>query len=171
MFRLLLVDDEPNILSALRRCLHTHADDDDAPEMLIECFTSPERAIERCEEEDFDLILTDYRMPRMNGVQFLLRTIESNPSAIRMLMSAYADLNALLDAINEARVMRFICKPWRENEVRSAVFAALLRRTQFRPGAHHALDASKAIQRRLASESPTITELDICFDGGIRIDR
>jgi len=171
MFRLLLVDDEPNILNALRRCLHARPDDRDAPETIIECFTSPEKAIERADEEDFDLIVSDYRMPKMNGVQFLLRTIESNPAAMRMLMSAYTDLNALLSAINEARVMRFICKPWRENEVRDAVFSALTRRAQFRPGIHHAIDASNAIHRRLEAESPHITELDLSDDGGILIGR
>lgn len=162
VYRVLLVDDVPNILSALRRCLHVGRGGDDAPEILVECFTSAVRALERLDEEDFDLIVSDYRMPEMNGIDFLSRTIESNPAATRVLMTAYADLDAVLAAVNRSRVARILCKPWKDDEVRAAIFEMLECRSQ--------PDAKRVLQRRLQDECPGLTEISFDEDGSITLD-
>ena len=170
MHRVLLVDDVPNILSALRRCLHVGRNDDDAPEMVIECFTSATQALARLEEEDFDLIVSDYRMPEMDGTDFLIRTIESSPGATRILMTAYADLDAVLAAVNKSRVARIICKPWKDEDVRAAIFDALASQAQPNPGQRQAMDAKLAMQRRLHDECPELIEVAFDDDGGIALD-
>ncbi|HEX6833118.1 MAG TPA: hypothetical protein VF132_06250, partial [Rudaea sp.] len=107
--------------------------------------------------------------PEMDGVTFLLRTIESNPSATRILMTAYADLNSVITAINKARIARFITKPWNDDDVRSTIFGVLSRRSQPTLVQRQAMDAKLAAQRRIEAECPAIVELDLDEDGGIHL--
>jgi len=126
MYRVLLVDDEPNILSALRRSLAAiDTRDLDGEALLFETFTSPEAAIRRSEEQDFDLVISDYRMPSMNGVEFLARVMECQPSVPRMIISGYADRDAIIAAVNEVHLARFIEKPWDDQNLRNAVVSIL----------------------------------------------
>jgi DNA-binding NtrC family response regulator len=126
MYRILLVDDEPNILSALRRCLAgIDVRQLDGDVLQFETFTSPQAAIERAEEEDFDLVISDYRMPSMNGVEFLSRMMQVQPNAPRVIISGYADRSAIITAINEVHLTRFIEKPWNDEELRQAVVSIL----------------------------------------------
>ncbi len=126
MFRILLVDDEPNILSALRRCLAAidvcHLDGE---ALQFETFTSPEAAIERSEEQDFHLVISDYRMPSMNGVAFLSRMMEIQPDVPRVIISGFADRDAIIAAVNEVQLTRFIEKPWNDQELRQALVSIL----------------------------------------------
>jgi response regulator RpfG family c-di-GMP phosphodiesterase len=126
MYRVLLVDDEPNILSALRRSLAAiDARLLDGEALHLETFTSPEAAIKRSEEEDFDLVISDYRMPSMNGVEFLTRIMELQPAVPRMIISGFADREAIIAAINEVNLMRFVEKPWNDDVLRQAVVSIL----------------------------------------------
>jgi len=126
VYRVLLVDDEPNILSALRRSLaEIDADDLDGDALAFETFTSPEAAIERSDEQDFDLVISDYRMPSMNGVEFLARIMEAQPSAPRMIISGWADREAIIAAVNEVHLSRFLEKPWDDGALRNAVVSIL----------------------------------------------
>ena len=126
MYRVLLVDDEPNILSALRRSLSAiDARLLDGEALLFETFTSPEAAIARTDEQDFDLVISDYRMPSMNGVEFLSRVMEMQPSAPRVIISGYADREAIIAAVNTVRLTRFIEKPWDDQVLRQAVVSIL----------------------------------------------
>lgn len=153
MYRILLVDDEPNILSALRRCLAAiDVRQLDGEALVFETFTSPEAAIERSEEQDFDLVISDYRMPSMNGVAFLGRMMQIQPAAPRVIISGYADRNAIIAAVNEVHLTRFIEKPWNDEELRQSVVSIL-------GGAGHA--AAKS------SEGDSV--LDRAEDGGIEI--
>lgn len=126
MHRVLLVDDEPNILSALRRSL---GEIDvrllDGEALRFETFTSPEAAIERSDEQDFDLVISDYRMPSMNGVEFLSRVMELQPSVPRVIISGYADREAIIAAVNTVHLTRFIEKPWDDHVLRQAVVSIL----------------------------------------------
>jgi two-component system, probable response regulator PhcQ len=162
MSHILLLDDEPNILKALRRSITSGRRDDQDP-LVVETFTSPVKALERMEEQDFDVVITDYRMPEMDGVEFLQRVIEINPVTRRLLMSAYADRNALVAAINDARVMRFLDKPWNDDEVRAIIDEVLRSR---RKGDMR----STLAENRLEAECPGITQVQRDDDGGIILD-
>lgn len=162
MSHILLVDDEPNILNALRRCITAGRREDQEP-IVVETFTSATKALARMEEQDFDVVITDYRMAEMDGVEFLQRVIEINPVTRRMLMSAYADRDALVAAINDARILRFLEKPWNDEELRATIEECLRAR---RKGDVR----SKIATTRLEAECPGITQVERAEDGGIIID-
>jgi two-component system probable response regulator PhcQ len=126
MLRILLVDDEPNILSALRRCLAgIDVSQIDGEALQFETFTTPEAAIERSEDQDFNLVISDYRMPSMNGVEFLSRMMQLQPDVPRVILSGFADRDAIITAVNEVRLTRFIEKPWKDDDLRQAIIAIL----------------------------------------------
>lgn len=129
MYRLLLVDDEPNILNALRRSLAAiPAEDRDNETLVFESFNNPLDALRRAEVETFDLVISDYRMPQLSGVEFLYRLIDRQPDIARMILSAYADRDALIMAINEVQISHFVNKPWHDQELRHMVMATLRKR-------------------------------------------
>ena len=121
MHRILLVDDEINILKALRRCILAGRPNDDDASFSIEMFTSARDAVDRLGDQEFDLIISDYRMPDMNGAAFLQCAAELNPTAQRVLMSAFADREAVINTIHEAGIVAFIAKPWDDVKLRATI--------------------------------------------------
>lgn len=139
--RIMLVDDEPGILSAIGRLLRS-ARQGTVRQFVIESFTQPEEALDRAEQTEFDLVLSDYRMPGMDGIAFLTAIRQVQPRTPRLIMSGQADLQTLIAAVNVAGVVRFISKPWHEIELYLAI--------------QHALD-----ERRLLNENERlVAELD-----------
>src|SRR5476649_701672 len=180
MYRILLVDDEVNILSALKRVLSgIPVDELDGERPVIETFSSPHDALNQINSVPVDLVISDYRMPEMSGIDFLLRAIEAQPNVARIILSGYADLDALVDAINKVQISRFISKPWHEFELRSAVVQALATRAlsldnQRLADLVQTKEASLIRQQtelsRLEAESPGITKIKRAPDGGILLD-
>lgn len=112
---LLLVDDEENILKALTRLL---MDDD----FNVETATSGEAALNKLKTlTNVALIVSDQRMPGMNGAEFLGRSQEFAPNAQRILLTGYSDINATIDAINKGGAGRYISKPWDDEELLAAI--------------------------------------------------
>jgi two-component system, probable response regulator PhcQ len=109
MRKILLVDDEANVLSALQRALRQHLP---ASEVTIEPYSDPLPALTRCCEIDFDVVISDFRMPEMNGVEFLHTLKEVAPLTVRMILSASTEFETVSSAIAEAQVFRYIPKPW-----------------------------------------------------------
>jgi response regulator RpfG family c-di-GMP phosphodiesterase len=64
-----------------------------------------------------DIIITDQRMPQMTGVEFLEKVIESFPDPIRILLTGYADMSAVVDAVNKGKIFHYVTKPWNEEEL------------------------------------------------------
>lgn len=117
MYRILLVDDEQNVLNALQHEL--------GGKYEIETFTSPLAALQRSREVKFDLVISDYLMPELKGTQFLRQFGEIQPGAERMILSGQADIDDLLGAINETHIYRFIAKPWDKSELKIGITQAL----------------------------------------------
>lgn len=117
MAHILLVDDELNILSALRREL--------GRDHVVETFTSPREALQRAKATDFDLVVTDYRMPDMDGVSFLEIFAQSQPDAMRLILSGQADMDALIKAIKVSHAYRFVPKPWNKFDLKANITQAL----------------------------------------------
>lgn len=111
----LLVDDEENILRALKRLLMDE-------EFEVETATSGEDALEKLKNlQNVGLIVSDQRMPGMNGAEFLGRSQEFAPNAQRILLTGYSDINATIDAINRGGAGRYISKPWDDDELLATI--------------------------------------------------
>jgi len=114
----LCVDDEKSILSSLRRVFL------DEPWDLEFAGSGPE-GLARIEEHGADVVLSDYRMPGMNGVEFLKKVKEIHPDCARVVLSGYADVATILSALNEGEIYRFVNKPWNDTELLESVRKAL----------------------------------------------
>ncbi len=179
MTRIMLVDDEENVLRALRRALHVPTVSEDAF-YIVEMFTSPQQALARAAEGMlFDIVISDYRMPGMDGVAFLKAFREIQPDAVRFILSGYADLSGLIGAINEARIHRFIAKPWDDYALLADIQQALefkALQIENRLLADQVREQQGLISRqelelaRLEAETPGITKVRRREDGGILLD-
>ena len=178
--RIMLVDDERGILNALRRMIESKAATELAPFALtVELFTSPIEALQRAEEISFDVVLSDYRMPEMTGVAFLTKIKSLQPSAMRMILSGYADLTALISAINNAQIHCFLSKPWVDAELRAAIVHALV--TQAHQREREELADFASVQKgtmslherelkRLAGTNPALARVNWSEDGGVMLE-
>lgn len=176
MRRLLLLDDEINVLQALQRTLRQCFPGAD---LQIETFTDPELALLRSGEAEFDIIVSDYRMPSMNGVDFLKTVKGIQPDAVRLALSASTEFETVMQAINQAEVFRYVAKPWQTDDLKKTVEAAFLRRDQIleeRRLAEElraklgALSPQELEIRRLEAEEPGITKVKWGEDGSVQLD-
>ena len=111
---ILIVDDEEHILSSLRRLLGT----EDYPVLVA---PSGDKALQLLEKNQVGLIISDQRMPTMSGTEFLERARILQPDAVRILLTAYSDMEATIGAINRGEIYRFISKPWQDEELKLVV--------------------------------------------------
>jgi type II secretory ATPase GspE/PulE/Tfp pilus assembly ATPase PilB-like protein/DNA-binding response OmpR family regulator len=118
LYRLLLVDDEPNITSALRRVFRQE-------NYQIVVAGNGQEALEILKQERFQLMISDYMMPVMNGADLLRKAREIYPDMIRIMLTGNADTNAVMAAIKEGAVYKFILKPWNDDDLRVTVALAL----------------------------------------------
>jgi response regulator RpfG family c-di-GMP phosphodiesterase len=85
---------------------------------------SGEEAIKILKTNNVSIIITDQRMPKMTGVEFLESILDEHPDPIRILLTGYADMNAVVDAINKGKVFQYLTKPWNEEELDMAIIRA-----------------------------------------------
>ncbi len=119
--RILCVDDEKNVLRTLQRLFL-----DNDYEILIA--TSGDDGLEILRNEDIiQIVISDYRMPGMNGVDFLKEVCQHWPDTVRIVLSGYADTAAIVGAINEGQIYKFIPKPWNDDELKVTISIAIER--------------------------------------------
>jgi response regulator RpfG family c-di-GMP phosphodiesterase len=116
--RVLYVDDEPSLCRAFARLFRQD------PNMVVATASSPQEALALLGAEQFDVIVSDLRMPGMSGIELLATGRRLRPEMRRLLVSGFADFESALDAINEVGVDRMLVKPWDIGELRSAVHGA-----------------------------------------------
>lgn len=111
---LLCVDDEQNILKSLRRLLMQEA-------VQIHTASSGQEALDLMQQQQFDVIISDMRMPGMDGAEFLRQAFAMQPKTYRILMTGYADIQSTVAAVNEGRINRYIAKPWNNQELITSI--------------------------------------------------
>lgn len=176
ILRYMLVDDEINILHALRRALQQHTREEN---LRIEIYTDPQEALARMHEVSFDIVVADYRMPLMNGIDFLKRVKDKQPDAVRLMLSSSDHFETAIGAINEAEVFRYVTKPWDIAELRKIIELGLVRRYQaMQVGlltdklsiTSRPLTPEEAELKRLEESEPGITKVNWGPDGSVLLD-
>lgn len=121
MRTVLFVDDEQPIRNAIER-MYLERDD-------VRCLfaASGQEGLEILEREEVWVVVSDYLMPGMRGIEFLSRAKTLRPEAVRIMMTAYADITIAIDAINKSEAYRFVTKPWNNQELMSVIDEALMR--------------------------------------------
>lgn len=117
--RVLVVDDEPMVTESLRTFLSI--------ELEIEAiaFNDPGAALSYVKDHEIDLVISDFLMPEMDGLRFLLEVRRQHPGVPRVLLTGYADKKNAILAINEVRLFQYIQKPWDNEHLRSVVLRGL----------------------------------------------
>lgn len=117
-YTVLVVDDEVNVQKSLRRLFL------DSDYRILMANSGPE-ALSYLEKEQVHLVISDYRMPAMTGVELLVKVKAQYPDTIRMILSGFADVEAVVDAINQGAIYKFLAKPWNDQELLLTVKRAL----------------------------------------------
>lgn len=108
--KVLFVDDEENILTSLKRLMRKHP---------MQCFfaNSGEEGLAILKNEEVDVIISDMRMPNMDGAEFLAKCREKWPKTVRILLTGHSDISATISALNRGGIYRYLSKPWDDQEL------------------------------------------------------
>jgi len=118
VYRILLVDDEPNVLHALQRVFHQE-------NYRIHIAGNGREALDMLKAQTCQLIISDYLMPGMNGGELLREVKARYPRTIRIMLTGHADTNAVVAAVKEGAIYKFMLKPWNDDDIRITVALAL----------------------------------------------
>lgn len=143
-YRILLVDDEPNVLRALRRVFHRE-------HYEIVTAADGNQALALLAEREFQLIISDYMMPGLNGAELLKRAKNMRPDMIRIMLTGHADAGAVMGAVNEGAVYKFILKPWNDDDLRVTTALALEQ--------YDLIQRNRRLQRENTKQGQEITRL------------
>ncbi|UZR94994.1 response regulator [Chondrinema litorale] len=116
-YNVLYVDDEESNLRIFKTAFRRHYN--------VFIAVTVEEGIDILTENEIHLIVTDQRMPKMSGVEFLTKILPDYPDAVRMILTGFSDVQAIIAAINSGRVYRYITKPWDKDDLKSILDEAL----------------------------------------------
>jgi hypothetical protein len=123
MYRIMLVDDEEYVLSALRRNLALLGYE-------LETFSQPRQALTRAGEVSFDLVISDYRMPDMDGVALIKELKKIQPNLVAVMLTGFIDLRSIMNEINDAGIYRILTKPCDTDKLNATISEALGQRAR-----------------------------------------
>lgn len=116
--RVMVVDDDVLVLKALERVLHSH-------DYEVVLASGGKEALKLLKEKKFAVILCDQRMPDVTGIDVLKQALSAQPDAVRMLLTAYNDLDVVLQAVNVSQASQFVLKPWDDETLRQTITSAV----------------------------------------------
>jgi DNA-binding NtrC family response regulator len=116
-YKIMIVDDEPANLRVLERLFR--------PDYQVVTASSGAEALFLLDQHDVALLISDQRMPAMTGTELMTRTVAIRPHMVKVLLTGYTDVGALIEAINSGLVYRYLTKPWNNDDLRLTVSRAL----------------------------------------------
>ncbi len=146
---ILIADDEDMVITSIKAFLQLDGDFD------VHGFTDPEEAARFAASNPVDVAVSDYLMPKMNGIQLLSKIKDSQPEASRVLLTGHADKQSAIEAINQVALFQYLEKPWDNAQLllviqsgaeRARLFRDLREKVEELDSAHSSL---KSVQRRL----------------------
>ncbi|WP_323753103.1 response regulator [Marinobacter sp.] len=172
MPQILLLDDDTHVLTSLKRLLRSE-------NWQIDTFTDAAAALDALRSTTYGVIVSDYKMPAMDGVTFLQFARQLQPDAIRLMLSGHGDRQSMISAINRAEIYRFLSKPWEEYEIQAALRSAVdlyqvtLENRRLLNQIKHQNDLLRLQEEellRLERDNPGITRVSRDEDGSIIIE-
>lgn len=162
---ILLVDDEPHVLKSFQRALRKE------PYTLMTA-EGGEEGLKLLEAREVSLVISDYNMPRMNGLEFLKEIKALYPHILTIMLTGQAEIEIAVQAINEAGVYKFIQKPWDDADLKITILRALesLDLVSERNRLLQKVKSRDAILKELEKNHPGITKVDRDDDGYLLID-
>jgi len=159
--KVLLVDDDAMILAGLKRHLRN--------KFRIETALSGEEALKKIEENGpYAVIVSDYSMPGINGIEFLCRAKETDPDSVRMMLTGSADLSTAIQAVNEGSIFQFHSKPCPADTLGTAIQSGIeayrkttTHQTQFKKVQRSLAQASMIQQNLVPKSNPQVEGFDI----------
>ncbi|MDP1708884.1 MAG: ATPase, T2SS/T4P/T4SS family [Gammaproteobacteria bacterium] len=145
VYRLLLVDDDSNVLKALQRVFRQE-------NYIIDTATNGQEALRLLGKEKFHLMVSDHMMSGMNGAELLKRAKTIQPDMIRIMLTGHADTSAVMGAVNDGAVYKFILKPWNDDDLRITVALALEQ--------HDLLEKNRALKNENKKKTQEIVALN-----------
>ncbi|MCK9329881.1 MAG: response regulator, partial [Candidatus Cloacimonetes bacterium] len=115
--KILFVDDEENVLQAFKRNFYKIFN--------LSTALSGNEAIALINENEFAVVITDMRMPEMNGIELLDKIKDISPDTVRMMLTGYADIETTLNAVNQGNIFRFMTKPWPSDQLQRMIIAGI----------------------------------------------
>ena len=116
-YKIMIVDDEPANLRVLERLFR--------PDYQVVTAPSGAEALALLEQHDVALLISDQRMPVMTGIDLMTKTVAIRPQMVKILLTGYTDVGALIEALNSGLVYRYLTKPWNNDDLRTTVSRAL----------------------------------------------
>ncbi|MDX6575709.1 MAG: two-component system, NtrC family, response regulator HupR/HoxA [Blastocatellia bacterium] len=116
-YKIMIVDDEPANLRTLERLFR--------PDYQVVTAPSGDEALALLEQHDVALMISDQRMPAMTGIELMMKTVAIRPQMVKILLTGYTDVGALIEALNSGLVYRYLTKPWNNDDLRTTVSRAL----------------------------------------------
>ena len=116
-YKIMIVDDEPANLRVLERLFR--------PDYQVVTAPSGAEALALLEHHDVALLISDQRMPAMTGIELMMKTVAIRPQMVKILLTGYTDVGALIEALNSGLVYRYLTKPWNNDDLRATVGRAL----------------------------------------------
>lgn len=168
---LLCVDDEHNILSALKRLFHSER-------YKVLTADGGAQGLELMAQEPVDVVISDMRMPEMDGAQFLEQVAQRWPDTMRILLTGYADIESTIAAVNKGQIYQYVSKPWNDEDIKLLVRRALeqkfleqerrrleaLNKKQNEELKHLNENLEKMVEARTSEVQQTADMLDLAYD-------
>ncbi len=163
--QILIVDDEKLILNAIKRTLRSE-------NYTTLTAQSGDEGLMLLENHDVELVISDYNMPGMSGLDFLKRVKKDYPHILTIMLTGHAEIEIAINAINEAGVYKFILKPWEDADLKITIRRALesLELIKERNSLAKQVKDKDIILQNLEEEYPGITKVERDEDGYIILD-
>ena len=147
-YKIMIVDDEPANLRTLLRLFRE--------EYQVITAESGTEALTLLQQHDVALMISDQRMPQMTGIELMKKTVEVRPQMVKILLTGYTDIGALIESINSGLVYRYLTKPWNNDDLQGTVARAL---------EHYEISKSNCLiameNRRLRARLHSISEMAV----------
>jgi DNA-binding NtrC family response regulator len=162
---ILIVDDEKSVLHAIQRTLRKE------PYTLLTAESAAE-GLKMLEARDISLVVSDYNMPAMNGLEFLRTIRAQHPHTLTIMLTGQAELSIAVQAINEAGVYKFIQKPWNNEDLRITLLRALesMDLASERDRLLQKVKSRDAILQDLEKKFPGISKVERDEEGYLHLD-